>query len=66
MAPRASHRDGLLALVDAGIAPNLEDLVEEHVDGWRNEMGDLAMLLESRQPAARTDLDASVPRSPAR
>ncbi len=57
---------GLSALVEAGIAPNVEDLVEEHVDGWRNEMGDLAMLLESQPPAGRTDLDASVPRSTAR
>ena len=36
------------------------------MDGWRNEMGDLAMLLESQPPPARTDLDASVPRSTAR
>jgi uncharacterized protein YndB with AHSA1/START domain len=57
---------GLSALVEAGIALNVEDLVEEHVDGWRNEMGDLAVLLESQPPTARTDLDASVPRSTAR
>jgi uncharacterized protein YndB with AHSA1/START domain len=56
---------GLRALVEAGIAPNAEDLVEEHVDGWRNEMADLATLLESRPPATHSDLDASTPRASA-
>lgn len=36
---------GLRGLVEGGVAPDLDDLVEEHVDGWRNEMTDLAALL---------------------
>ena len=41
---------GLSRLVEAGIAPDLEELLEEHVDGWRNEMGDLARYLERLKP----------------
>ncbi len=36
---------GLRGLAEAGVAPYLDDLVEEHVDGWRNEMSDLTALL---------------------
>jgi uncharacterized protein YndB with AHSA1/START domain len=62
-AVRVTER-GLQALVDAGVAPYLEDLVEEHIDGWRNEMGDLGRTLEARRFESRIDLDASVTRSP--
>jgi hypothetical protein len=46
---------GLDALVAAGVAADLEELFEEHVDGWRNEMSDLARHLEGRAP--RTPVD---------
>lgn len=36
---------GLEALSRSGVAPNLDDLYEEHVDGWRNEMSDLVHYL---------------------
>jgi uncharacterized protein YndB with AHSA1/START domain len=54
---------GLRRLVEAGVAPDLEELLEEHVDGWRNEMSDLARYLgrlrprTSRAPSA-SDLSA--------
>ncbi|MFL6101518.1 MAG: SRPBCC domain-containing protein [Actinomycetales bacterium] len=32
---------GLELVSRSGVAPNLDDLYEEHVDGWRNEMTDL-------------------------
>lgn len=32
---------GLARLSTTGVAPNLDELYEEHVDGWRNEMTDL-------------------------
>jgi uncharacterized protein YndB with AHSA1/START domain len=45
---------GLRGLAEAGIAPYLDDLVEEHVDGWRNEMSDLtALLARSVAPSER-------------
>src|SRR6185437_7189260 len=53
-----AHRDGtvirvtergLRGLVEGGVAPYLDDLVEEHVDGWRNEMNDLAELLHAER-----------------
>jgi uncharacterized protein YndB with AHSA1/START domain len=46
---------GLAALSRSGIAPNLEDLYEEHVDGWRNEMTDLVHYLSTQVtgPAGR-------------
>jgi uncharacterized protein YndB with AHSA1/START domain len=40
---------GLERLVEAGVATDREELLEEHVDGWRNEMSDLAHYLERGQ-----------------
>jgi uncharacterized protein YndB with AHSA1/START domain len=39
---------GLEAVSRSGVAPNLEELFEEHVDGWRNEMSDLVRYVEGR------------------
>jgi uncharacterized protein YndB with AHSA1/START domain len=39
---------GLEAVSDSGVAPNLDELIEEHVDGWRNEMSDLVRYVEGR------------------
>jgi uncharacterized protein YndB with AHSA1/START domain len=39
---------GLDALVATGVAADPEDLFEEHVDGWRNEMSDLVRHLEGQ------------------
>ena len=39
---------GLEAVSRSGVAPNLDELLEEHVDGWRNEMGDLVRYVEGR------------------
>jgi uncharacterized protein YndB with AHSA1/START domain len=62
---------GLDALVQSGVAIDPDELFEEHIDGWRNEMSDLASYLESGQtrlppvqlpatelPAATSDLSA--------
>jgi uncharacterized protein YndB with AHSA1/START domain len=39
---------GLEAVSRSGVAPNLDELFEEHVDGWRNEMSDLVRYVEGR------------------
>jgi uncharacterized protein YndB with AHSA1/START domain len=59
---------GLQALADAGVAPDLEELIEEHVDGWRNEIGDLAAYLEARVTARSepTTIEPRLLESPAR
>jgi uncharacterized protein YndB with AHSA1/START domain len=57
---------GLQALAQADVAPYLDDLVEEHIDGWRNEMSDLAEWLGSGSRAAhaaRAGLGAPLRRS---
>jgi uncharacterized protein YndB with AHSA1/START domain len=41
---------GLDAMAAAGVAADLEELFEEHVDGWRNEMTDLVRHLEGLEP----------------
>jgi uncharacterized protein YndB with AHSA1/START domain len=43
---------GLDAMARAGVATDLEELFEEHVDGWRNEMTDLVRHLEGLAPLA--------------
>ena len=48
---------GLARLSRTGVAPNLDDLYEEHVDGWRNEMTDLVRYLTpARSMHGRDDL----------
>lgn len=44
---------GLVALSAAGIAPDLDALHDEHVDGWRNEMNDLAAYVGSLTAAVQ-------------
>jgi uncharacterized protein YndB with AHSA1/START domain len=62
-AVRVTER-GLQALAQADVSTYLDDLVEEHIDGWRNEMSDLASWLGSRSAlAARVGLDAPLRRS---
>ena len=39
---------GLETLHATGVAPDPEELFEEHIDGWRNEMSDLVDYLEGR------------------
>jgi uncharacterized protein YndB with AHSA1/START domain len=41
---------GLERLSATGVAPHLDELHEEHVDGWRNEMSDLVSYLTTRGP----------------
>jgi uncharacterized protein YndB with AHSA1/START domain len=43
---------GLNALVANGVATDLDELFEEHVDGWRNEMTDLVLHLSGQAPRA--------------
>jgi uncharacterized protein YndB with AHSA1/START domain len=55
---------GLERLSTSGVAPNLDDLYEEHVDGWRNEMSDLVHYLTTRvtegpRPARAADRPVS-------
>jgi uncharacterized protein YndB with AHSA1/START domain len=38
---------GLDDLARRGVAPSLDDLYEEHIDGWRNEMSDLVHYLST-------------------
>jgi uncharacterized protein YndB with AHSA1/START domain len=42
------EESGLEAVSRSGVAPNLEELVEEHIDGWRNEMSDLVRYVAGR------------------
>jgi uncharacterized protein YndB with AHSA1/START domain len=42
------EESGLEAVSRSGVAPNLDELFEEHVDGWRNEMSDLVRYVEGR------------------
>lgn len=42
------EESGLEAVSLSGVAPNLDELFEEHVDGWRNEMSDLVRYVEGR------------------
>jgi uncharacterized protein YndB with AHSA1/START domain len=53
------EESGLEAVSHSGVAPNLDELVEEHVDGWRNEMSDLVHYVEGRispQPTTTTQV----------
>jgi hypothetical protein len=58
------EESGLEAVSHSGVAPNLDELVEEHVDGWRNEMSDLVRYVEARVSARaaprRTDPEVTV------
>jgi uncharacterized protein YndB with AHSA1/START domain len=47
------EESGLDAVSHSGVAPNLEELVEEHIDGWRNEMSDLVRYVEGRTSVSR-------------
>jgi uncharacterized protein YndB with AHSA1/START domain len=49
---------GLPAVAEANGEDELEDLVEEHVDGWRNEISDLVRYIESRTLDVRPDSPA--------
>jgi uncharacterized protein YndB with AHSA1/START domain len=48
---------GLETLHASGVAPDLEELFEEHIDGWRNEMSDLVDYLEGRTRTAEQAMD---------
>jgi uncharacterized protein YndB with AHSA1/START domain len=51
---------GLETLHETGVAPDLEDLFEEHIDGWRNEMSDLVDYVQGTVRLVEPAMDDAV------